>query len=102
MVADTGISTQLKEWGTSREVRIPKPLCGELGIFVGSQLTIEYRSSSAGGPLALWPALGRHRSYPNAPYRSMDELFEGYEGTYVPHDGNWGDDVGAEVLSPAR
>lgn len=102
MGADTSISTQLKEWGTSRAVRIPKPLCGGPGISIGSQLTIEYRSNSAGGSLAPWPALGRHRSYSNAPYRSMDELSEGYEGTYVPHAGDWGDDVGAEVLSPAR
>lgn len=37
----TSIDTQLKEWGTSRSVRMPKSLCDELGISISSPIAIE-------------------------------------------------------------
>jgi antitoxin MazE len=95
----TAVSTQLKEWGTSRAVRIPKAICDELGISIGSPITIEYHSDLMGGYIVLRPVLDQHRSYSDAPYRSMDELFDGYEGSYVPTEGDWGEDVGAEVVA---
>lgn len=34
------VRTSLKEWGTSRAVRIPKPICEQAGISAGSELRI--------------------------------------------------------------
>ena len=93
------IETQLKEWGTSRAVRIPKPICEQLGISIGSPLVIEFHSDDTGSFVVLRPVSEEHRSYSDAPYRSMDDLFSGYEGEYVAQEADWGDDVGAEVVA---
>lgn len=95
----TVVNTQLKEWGTSRAIRLPKALCDELGISIGSPLTIEFCSDASGSFVVLRPVQTEHRSFSDAPIQSMDELFAGYDGSYVPHEADWGDDLGAEVVA---
>ena len=90
--------TKLCSWGTSRAVRIPKAVCEMVGIEVQSDLTMT-TARDAGGPyIIIRPERSAHRAFSDAPYRSMDELFAGYDGGYVPGECDWGADVGAEVL----
>ena len=98
--------TQLKEWGTSRGIRIPRPFCDLVGIAVGSDLDMRAGADEEGTYIVVRPARGEHRSFPDAPYLSMDSLFEGWEGAYAPpadwptrgSEIDWGEDVGAEVV----
>ena len=91
--------TKLKVWGTSHAVRIPKRICEELGITDESILIMELGSDQRGPYLTLRPDESEHRSFSDAPIKSMDELFRGYEGSYTPHEPDWGDDVGSEVVA---
>lgn len=91
--------TKLKVWGTSRAVRIPKRICDILGIATGSVLIMEEGCDERGPYLTLRPAEQEHRSYSDAPIQHMDELFEDYSGPYIPHEPDWGGDVGSEVVA---
>ena len=91
--------TRLKVWGTSRAVRIPKRMCEQLGITAESVLIMEQGEDVRGPYLMLRPAEGEHRSFSDAPFASMDELFAGYEGEYVPVEADWGEDIGHEVVA---
>lgn len=91
--------TKLKVWGTSRAVRIPKRICDNLGIVADSVLIMEEGCDDRGPYITLRPANLEHRSYSDAPIQYMDDLFEGYDGTYVPHEPDWGEDVGSEVVA---
>ena len=91
--------TQLKVWGTSRAVRIPKFLCDELGISSGSVLGMEHGTDERGPYLTIRPLDGEHRGFSDAPLVSMDDLFAGYDGGYSPTEADWGDDVGGEVIA---
>ena len=95
--ANIEATTCLCEWGTSRAVRIPKRMCETVGIDIGSDL--EMRSGvDEQGSFILIRAANLHRSYSTAPYLSMDDVFDTYEGSYTPTEFDWGDDVGAEVV----
>ena len=93
------MQTRLKVWGTSRAVRIPKRLCEQMGITEESILIMELGEDTQGPYLMLRPAEAEHRSFSDAPLASMDELFAGYEGDYVPVEADWGEDVGREVVA---
>ena len=90
-------TTRLCEWGTSRAVRIPKRMCEAVGIDIGSDLEMQ-SGADAQGSFILIRAANFHRSYSTAPYLSMDDVFDTYEGSYTPTEFDWGDDVGAEVV----
>ena len=91
--------TQLKVWGTSRAVRLPKFICDQLGISSGSVLEMECGRDDRGPYLVVRPAAAGHRSFSDAPLVSMDELFAGYDGGYRPTEADWGEDVGGEVVA---
>jgi antitoxin MazE len=89
--------TNLSAWGTSRAVRIPKKMCEQTGIGVGSRLRVKAGEDVDGSYILIRPAEA-HRSYGDAPYASLDEIFAGYTGNYQPTEFDWGPDVGAEVV----
>lgn len=89
--------TRLCEWGSSRAVRIPKRMCETTGIAIGSELDMQTGHDNLGDFIVIRPS-AQHRSYGNAPYISMDELFSDYDGSFVPTELDWGCDVGAEVV----
>lgn len=91
--------TQLKVWGTSRAVRIPKFMCDELGISSGSVLEMELGSDDRGPYITVRPTDAEHRSFSDAPLVSMDELFDSYDSAYRPTEADWGEDVGGEVVA---
>jgi antitoxin MazE len=90
--------TKLCPWGTSRAVRIPKPICDDIGIDVGSNLRMQVAEDSTGTYLVIRPENSGHRSFSHAPFLAMDDLFATYAGDYQPTETDWGADVGAEVI----
>ena len=90
--------TRLCSWGTSRAVRIPKDICEEVGIEVESKLYMNAGRDESGTYIIIRPDDQGHKSYGDAPYRSMDELFAGYRESYKPSECDWGDDIGGEVV----
>lgn len=99
VVIEEQLETKLKEWGTSRGVRIPKSICEYMLIEVGSELTMSAGQDDAGYFITLRPASSEHRSFSDAPAMSMDDAFFGYAGSYMPTEADWGADVGAEVIA---
>lgn len=47
---------------------------------------MESGTDESGPFILLRPAKTGHRRFSDAPYVSMEELFEGYEGRYTPHE----------------
>ena len=90
-------SSSLCGWGTSQAVRIPKVFCEHTGIRAGSKLRVVAGVDSLGSYIIIRPA-ENHRSYGDAPYKSMDELFAGYKGSLQATEFDWGKDVGDEVI----
>ena len=66
----------LTKWGNSQGVLIPKSLCNKYGLSVGDKLIIE--EGAAG--IELKPQRRRFATHPV----DLDELFEGWTGTYEP------------------
>ena len=93
-----GVKTRLCSWGTSRAVRIPKDLCEAVGIDIESQLSMKAGSDELGSYIVIRPGESEHRHFSDAQYRSMDEIFAGYDGDFKPTEFDWGTDVGAEVV----
>ncbi len=94
---DVAVDTRLREWGTSRAVRIPKSMCEAVGIDTGSNLEMRSGADQA-GPFILIRPSQNHRSYGAAPFVSMDDAFDGYRGARAPSEFDWGKDVGAEAI----
>lgn len=92
-------TTNLSAWGTSRAVRIPKKMCEEAGMDIGSVVTLTLLQDEQGAYIVLRPQGDGHRNCGGAPYESIDEIFAGYSGEYEPAEIDWGDDVGAERLT---
>ena len=92
-------TTSIKKWGTSQAIRIPKAVCEELEVGIGTELVLEYGADVDGPYLLIRSADKGHRSFADAPFVSMDEAFEGYAGDYVPREADWGADVGAEAVA---
>ena len=93
------VNSRLCEWGTSQGVRIPKTMCDATGIAIGERLSIRTGLDEDGAYIVIRPASSEHRSYGGAPCISMDAAFAGYNGDFAPTEFDWGDDVGAEVVS---
>ena len=99
MLVEEQVETKLKEWGTSRGIRVPKSFCEYMCIDIGSELTMSAGSDEEGRFILLRVPDGGHRSFASTPMTSLDDLFAGYEGDYVPTEADWGDDAGAEVVA---
>ena len=81
------VSATLTKWGNSQGVLIPKSLCDKYGLSVGDKLIIE--EGAAG--IELKPQRRRFATHPV----DLDELFEGWTGTYEPPE-DWpcvGDEI---------
>lgn len=90
--------TNLCAWGTSRAVRIPKRMCEEAGMDIGTAVKMTLQQDEQGAFIVLRPQHDGHRSCGDAPYVSIEELFAGYTGEYEPKEIDWGGEVGAERL----
>ena len=92
--------TNLCRWGASQAVRIPKTVCEELGIEAGSRLSLQVGEDETGLYVTIRKAPKmEHRSFADAPYISLDELFKGNDTSFQPVECDWGADEGAEVIA---
>ncbi len=92
--------TNLCRWGASQGVRIPKPVCEELGIETGSQLTLQVGKDEMGLYITIRKAPEtKHRTFADAPYISMEELFKNYGESPQAAECDWGADEGTEVIA---
>ena len=92
------VSATLTKWGNSQGVLIPKSICEKYGLSVGDKLVIEQGVSG----IELKP---QKRTYQRTHAIDLDELFDGWTGTYEPpsdwpligNEIDWGAPVGEEV-----
>ena len=88
----------LTKWGNGQGVLIPKRLCEKLGIEPGDKLNVTATEDS----ITIVPVRQRAR---RTRVVTIEELFEGYDGTYDPpsdwpafgNETDWGEPVGREV-----
>ena len=90
------MSTAIAPWGNSDAVRIPREILRLAGLRRGDTVTPQVNER---GNIELVSDGERHRSFSDAPFVSMDTLFATYSGDYVPHEADWGKDVGSEVVA---
>lgn len=74
----------LQKWGNSSGIRIPKSMLETLRWGKNEELVI----TAADDKLIIERARKR---------KNIEELFQGYEGDYVPEEINWGAPVGNEI-----
>jgi hypothetical protein len=91
--------TKLRAWGISWLARMAKRICRDLGTANESVRAMVLGSDHRGSYHTLRPVESEQRGFSDTPYQPMDELFCGYEGSYVPRETDWGDDVGSEVIA---
>ena len=79
------MTATIQKWGNSQGVRLPKYLLEELSLCEGAEVEI----FTSDGMIVIKPPAQRRKT--------LDELFEGYTGDYMPQEVDWGDPVGGEV-----
>lgn len=75
---------EIQKWGNSQGIRIPKSVLQSLGWNEKEEIQLETKD----GKIVL-----------SRPHRAptIEELFEGWDGTYEKQDIDWGKPVGKEV-----
>lgn len=73
------------KWGNSQGVRLPKMLLESVNLSDNDPVEIV----AEGDKIIIQKSAGRPKT--------IQELFVGYEGTYEPHEIDWGEPVGKEV-----
>jgi len=79
--------TTVQRWGNSNAVRIPKALLEAVQLAENDKVEITAQE----GGIFIQPAKRKRR------IKSLEELFEGYEGDYICEEFDWGSPVGREV-----
>ncbi|MCI5515291.1 MAG: AbrB/MazE/SpoVT family DNA-binding domain-containing protein [Oscillospiraceae bacterium] len=80
------MTTKLQKWGNSQGIRIPKSICTTLKLSDNDELEI----SLVDEKIIVEKKQKQHR-------KTIEELFEGYDGDYVPEEFDWGPSVGEEI-----
>lgn len=99
---DAVMKTSLAKWGNSQGCRFPKELCKLLGIDLGAEAEIRVDAPNSEVTLTF---VQPERKFHRTRKMTIDELFEGYDGAYVPpadwptigNEIDWGEPVGKEV-----
>ena len=78
------VTTTVTKWGNSHGVRIPRDILEDAKILVGDAVGI----ISDDGVIVIKKIRKK---------KTIQELFEGYEGTYVPEEMNCGAPIGEEI-----
>jgi antitoxin MazE len=79
---------EIKKWGNSLALRIPKDLAQTLELHEGSQMTLELTTDG----LLLKLAIPKRRSTKN-----LEELLQGITPEKIHREVDWGQAVGNEV-----
>lgn len=91
------MNAKLVRWGNSQGIRIPKEVCVQMDIGVGScgEMVIDYDSSSITITFERRPGKPR---YTRRSHASLEELASGWTGGRAGEE--WGGkDVGSEVVA---
>lgn len=99
---ESTMKTTLVKWGNSQGFRFSKELCSLLGIGIGAEAEIEVDTAKSQVVLTFAQPKRKHHRTRKV---TIEELFEGYEGTYAPpadwptvgNEIDWGEPVGKEV-----
>lgn len=78
------MKTTLQKWGNSQGIRIPKYILDSVNWKENEQVVLNAEE----GKLIIEKC---HRR------KSIEELFDGYDGEYKPVDIDWGKPVGKEI-----
>lgn len=78
------MTTTIQKWGNSQGIRIPKPILEELNISENEEVDLIVENNS----LVIKKVNKR---------KTIQELFEGYDGIYKPKEYDWGKPMGKEV-----
>lgn len=78
------MTTTMQRWGNSQGIRIPKSLLDIVRWTENEQLEL----SADGDKIIIKKA---------APRKNIIELFEGFDGEYIPVNIDWGKPMGEEI-----
>lgn len=78
------MNAAIQKWGNSQAVRIPKVVLDALGWCEDEKVTLREVENGI--------LIEKRETKP-----TIEELFEGFDGTYQPEDISWGEPVGREV-----
>lgn len=78
------MTTTIQKWGNSHGVRLPRALLDSVNWSVNEKISLEVQD----GKLILARVQEK---------KSIEELFEGFEGEYKAEELDWGAPVGEEV-----
>jgi antitoxin MazE len=81
----------IRKWGNGLGVLIPKKIFEDAGLAFGDQLDI---TADPDGAITLRPGALKHKRHRKV---TIEELFSGYKGDYIPTECDWGSPVGKEI-----
>ncbi len=79
------MQVKIQKWGNSQGIRIPKHVLDEMKLGEGDQVKLELLQ----GKIVIEKETKKRRT--------IEEIFEGYDGDYQPVEFDWGPPVGREV-----
>jgi len=77
------MNATIQKWGNSQGIRIPKVILDGLSLTEGAEVEL----FTEGNTLVIKPKSKQ----------TIQDLFAGYDGDYVPEEVSWGADTGGEV-----
>ena len=81
------MTTRIVKWGNSQGIRLPKTLLALLRISDNDAVEVEAEMDKI--------IIKKAAAAPK--HKTIEELFAGYNGDYVPDEMDWGSPVGREV-----
>lgn len=79
--------TTIVKWGNSQGIRLPKILLENINLAENDTVDVFIENN----------AIMIKKPKPNKEHKSIEKLFEGYDGTYYPVNIDWGKTVGKEI-----
>ena len=78
------MTTTIQKWGNSHGIKIPKIIMEHLNIRENDEIGLQIENEAI-----VLKKLNK--------YKTIEELFEGYEEKYIPIKIDWGEPVGREI-----
>ena len=79
------MEAKILKWGNSDAIRLPKVMLKELKVKTGDSIYI----TKEGNKIIITKI--------SKQFKTLEERFEGYKGTYKPTEVDWGKPVGNEI-----
>ncbi|GHT78468.1 multidrug transporter MatE [Actinomycetota bacterium] len=81
----------IRKWGNGLGILIPKKVYEDVGLSIGDQVDIQ---ANPDGAIIMRPETPKYKRHKKV---TIEELFAGYKGDYVPTECDWGSPVGKEI-----